>query len=103
MRARTSGTFPGIAAHAITNAAPARSISIEGRRRRYVGAMLLRTACFVAMVIAPVGLQGKLLLAACAIFLPYIAVVLANTYTRARTPEPQSPAPRALWGSAGRQ
>ena len=80
--------------HAITSAAVSRSASIGQRKRRYLVAMLIRTGCFIAMVVAPVGLEGKALLAAGAIFLPYAAVVIANAYSRGRqTPLASAEAP----------
>lgn len=60
----------------ITSARVARSEEIRGRQTRYVVSMLIRTACFVGAVIVDGALRWVLV--AAAIFLPYIAVVLAN-------------------------
>jgi len=50
--------------------------------------MLLRTLCFVGAVVADGWLRWTLV--AGAIFLPYVAVVLANAATR-RRPEEMTP------------
>lgn len=89
------------AVHAITTAALPRSASIGQRKQRYLVAMLVRTGCFIAMVVAPVGLEGKALLAGGAIFLPYVAVVIANAYTRGRQAPLDPPAARALGEDRG--
>ncbi|WGL50869.1 DUF3099 domain-containing protein [Nocardioides sp. BP30] len=64
----------------ITTAAQSRQVDIAHRQRRYVMAMGIRTLCFIGAVIAGVNhvvwLWPVLILAA--IFLPYIAVVMAN-------------------------
>lgn len=64
----------------ITTATQSRSASIKARRRRYLIAMSIRVACFLGMVILPLPIEGRIALAAGAIFLPYIAVVAANAY-----------------------
>ena len=61
----------------ITTAAPSRAEDISGRQRRYVISMLVRTACFVgAVAVGDNWLRWVLIV--CAVFLPYIAVVMAN-------------------------
>ena len=60
----------------ITSARVSRSDDIRGREVRYVLSMLVRTVCFIGAVFAD-GLLRWLLVAG-ALFLPYIAVVLAN-------------------------
>lgn len=60
----------------ITNARVASSEEMSGRVRRYTITMGFRTACFLAMIFVP-GIWRWLLFAG-AVFLPYIAVVLAN-------------------------
>ena len=60
----------------ITSARVSKSDDIRGREVRYVLSMLVRTICFVGAVFAD-GLFRWLLVAG-ALFLPYIAVVLAN-------------------------
>jgi len=47
-----------------------------GRQRRYLISMAVRTACFVAAIITSGPLRWVFLVAA--LFLPYIAVVIAN-------------------------
>lgn len=60
----------------ITSARVASSEEMSGRIRRYSITMAFRTACFIGMIFVP-GV-GRWILFACAVFLPYIAVVLAN-------------------------
>jgi hypothetical protein len=60
----------------ITSAQKSLSSDQPGRQRRYFISMMVRTACFILTVILPspfrwVALSG-------AVFLPYIAVVVAN-------------------------
>lgn len=69
---------------AITDARLSRAENLQYRRRRYLLAMTCRVLCFVAMVAVPASLEVKALFAAAAIFLPYIAVVLANSYDSRR-------------------
>ena len=76
----------------VTSAAEPRSVDIARRQRRYIAAMLLRVACFVAMLALPLPLAGRLALAGVAIVIPYFAVVAANAWAPARSaltrPEP---------------
>lgn len=72
----------------ITDTLQPRGESIKARRRRYLIAMSIRVACFVLMVVLPLPLEGKLLLALGAIFLPYFAVVAANAYDSRPTGTP---------------
>jgi hypothetical protein len=60
----------------ITDARPASSAEMSSRVRRYTITMAFRTACFVSMIF--VGGVTRWILFACAVVLPYIAVVLAN-------------------------
>jgi hypothetical protein len=64
------------AATVITDARSASSREISSRIRRYSITMAFRMACFVAMVLVHGWLRWSLL--GLAVFLPYIAVVLAN-------------------------
>lgn len=64
----------------ITSTAVSHSEELGHRQRRYLISMLVRTACFIAAV-AVDGWPRWVFLAA-AIFLPYIAVVLANAGVR---------------------
>jgi DUF3099 family protein len=61
---------------------------VAGRQRRYVISMSIRTVCFVSAVFTPS--PWRWILIAGALFLPYIAVVLANAGR-----EPTSNAPIA--------
>ena len=76
----------------ITDARFAASEELATRQRRYAITMAFRTACFIAMVFVPGVLRWVLF--ACAVFLPYVAVVLANqahqrgTSARTGTGEP---------------
>ena len=76
----------------ITNASISHSQDVRARQRRYVISMLIRTACFVGAIVASGPLRWVLV--AAALFLPYIAVVLANAGSRRApqnamfTPEP---------------
>lgn len=60
----------------ITNARVASSEEMAGRVRRYAITMAFRTACFIGMIFVP-GVW-RWILFACAVFLPYVAVLLAN-------------------------
>ena len=61
----------------ITTAAASRADDIRSRQRRYIWSMSVRTACFVGAVVVGPGWVRWVLIAA-AVFLPYIAVVMAN-------------------------
>ena len=61
----------------ITSAAANRSEDLAARQRRYAISMTLRTVCFIAAVLVGPGLLRWVLIAG-AVFLPYVAVVLAN-------------------------
>jgi hypothetical protein len=61
----------------ITTAATSRDEDIRARQRRYVFSMGLRTLCFVGAVIVGHGIVMWVLIV-CALFLPYVAVVMAN-------------------------
>jgi hypothetical protein len=52
------------------------SEDVQGRTRRYLVSMAIRTGCFVGAVLADGWLRWVLM--AGAVFLPYIAVVVAN-------------------------
>lgn len=64
----------------ITTASASRHEDIRRRQRRYLASMSLRTICFVGAVIVGEGLAMWLLIFG-AIFLPYVAVVMANAVT----------------------
>ncbi|WP_375425625.1 DUF3099 domain-containing protein [uncultured Friedmanniella sp.] len=78
----------------ITSARGAASTELSGRVRRYTLAMAFRMACFLAMIVVDGWLRWVLL--AVAVFMPYLAVVLANqadhrssSPLESLTPEPE--------------
>lgn len=89
----------------ITNAQLGTSREMASREKRYAITMAIRTACFISMIFVPGPFRWVLL--GGAIFLPYIAVVLANqANTRVQTsdrvvPGEPSPAPQLTTGPAG--
>ena len=60
----------------ITNAKEALSQQQRGRQRRYFVSMMVRTACFISTIFLPNPYRWFAM--AGAVFLPYIAVVIAN-------------------------
>ena len=64
----------------ITTAAESRQVDIAHRQKRYLMAMGIRTLCFIGAVIAGVNHVVWLwpVLIVAALFLPYVAVVMAN-------------------------
>lgn len=66
--------------HSITSAAPGHSVDMHQRMVRYSVAMGIRVVCIVALFF----LDGwfKLIAVAGAVFLPWIAVVIANAQTQ---------------------
>lgn len=60
----------------ITSAQKSLSNDQPGRQRRYFISMMIRTACFILTVILPSPFRWVAL--AGAVFLPYVAVVVAN-------------------------
>ncbi|HVX52940.1 DUF3099 domain-containing protein [Nocardioides sp.] len=64
----------------ITTAAESRRVEQSARQRRYALAMSIRSVCFVGAVLAALGHVVWLwpILIVAALFLPYIAVVMAN-------------------------
>ena len=63
----------------ITTAAPSKAEEIAARQRRYLFSMGIRTACFIGAVLADGWLRWVLIVGA--LFLPYVAVVMANVST----------------------
>lgn len=61
----------------VTSAQPGRSADLDSRIARYAWMMSIRIVCFVLAVITPSPWRWMFIVAA--VFLPYIAVVLANT------------------------
>lgn len=68
--------------HSITTAHEAHSTALGAREKRYAISMGIRTACFIGAVVADGWLRWVLLVGAA--FLPYVAVVLANSGVRRR-------------------
>ena len=66
----------------ITTARTSIADDIAGRQRRYLISMAVRTACVIGAVVVGPGVLRWVLVAG-AVLLPYVAVVLANTQTRA--------------------
>ena len=66
----------GATASVITDARGPSSVELGRRVKRYSMAMAFRMACFLSMVFVEGWLRWTLL--AFAVFLPYVAVVLAN-------------------------
>jgi hypothetical protein len=62
--------------HSITGARTSLREDVAGRQRRYFISMMIRTLCFILMVIFPSPWRWIFL--AGAFFLPYIAVIVAN-------------------------
>ena len=71
-----SHLHPAPVAAVITDARGAASAELSSRMRRYTIAMTFRLACFIGMAFVGGWLRWTLL--AFAVFLPYVAVVLAN-------------------------
>ena len=63
-------------AHSITKARTSLREDVAGRQRRYFISMMIRTLCFILMVIFPSPWRWIFLVGA--LFLPYISVVIAN-------------------------
>jgi hypothetical protein len=72
----------------ITDAPTSHSDDLSGRYRKYVVSMLVRTACFLCF--AFIDHWSRWLFIAGAVFLPYVAVVLANAGRESRGPAPES-------------
>ena len=60
----------------ITSAPKSLKSDLAGRQRRYLISMIIRTICFLLTVVLPSPIRWFAL--AGAMFLPYIAVVIAN-------------------------
>ncbi len=68
----------------ITDARASSLVELDKRVKRYSLAMAFRMACFLSMVFVDGWLRWTLL--AFAVFLPYVAVVLANQADERTTP-----------------
>ena len=78
---------PRTGAHAvpvITDARGATSVEHDSRVKRYAWTMAFRTACFVSMIFVEGPLRWVLF--AGAVFLPYVAVLLANQSNQRHEP-----------------
>jgi hypothetical protein len=71
--------------HSITTAAPGHSVDMHQRMVRYAMAMGIRMVCIIALFFLDGWL--KLIAVAGAVFLPWVAVVIANAQTKAETYE----------------
>lgn len=71
-----SGRTGGGEVHRITTAQTGLTDDQRSRTRRYLISMAIRTVCFLGAVLAPSPWRWILL--AGAVFLPYVAVVMAN-------------------------
>lgn len=74
----------------ITDARTPTSEEHAGRVKRYAITMAFRTACFIAMIFVP-GFW-RWVLFACAVFLPYVAVLFANQAHQRGMTNPVEPA-----------
>ena len=87
--------------HSITSAKRSASEDLEMRQRRYLWSMLVRTVCFIGLVITPNPWRWSFLLGAAVI--PAIAVVLGNAADRRTTdtlPSRQDEEPHGELGPA---
>lgn len=77
----------------ITSARVSHSEDIRGRQLRYVLSMLVRTVCFIGAVVTDGVLRWVLV--AGALFLPYVAVILANAGVQKEPDPPETFNPAA--------
>ena len=70
----------------ITSARASHSVDIHKRQTRYLLSMGIRTTCFILAIVTTGWLRWVLV--AGAVFLPYVAVVLANATDRRSQPGP---------------
>ncbi|WP_432563405.1 DUF3099 domain-containing protein [Kineococcus sp. SYSU DK003] len=76
------------ASYRITDAPTSHTDDLGVRYRKYVVSMVIRTACFLAFVF--VDHWTRWIFVVGAIFLPYVAVVLANAGRETRSAPPES-------------
>jgi len=76
MKPSKKSATPAQESFSITSAPKSLKNDLAGRQRRYLISMIIRTACFLLTVILPSPYRWFAL--AGAMFLPYIAVVIAN-------------------------
>ena len=72
----------------ITSARTSHSEDLHKRQVRYLLSMGIRTVCFVLAIVTTGPLRW--ILVAAAVFLPYVAVILANAKDRRSEPGPPS-------------
>ena len=70
----------------ITSARSGRSDDIKRRQTKYLVSMGVRTVCFVLAILLPSPIRWVMVFGA--VFLPYVAVVLANAADGRRTTGP---------------
>jgi len=83
----------------ITGAVQSRSADLDRRINRYLASMAVRTACVVLIFV--VHGPARWVFAVGAVFLPYVAVLLANTGDRRHGTAPAPVEHRALGTAAG--
>jgi Flp pilus assembly protein TadB len=66
----------------VTSARPGHSVDLDSRIVRYAWMMSIRVVCFVLAVLTPSPWRWMFVVAA--VFLPYVAVVMANARRSAR-------------------
>jgi hypothetical protein len=88
----------------ITTARTGATAEMNSRVRRYTITMAFRTACFISMIFVPGAF--KWVLFACALLLPYVAVVFANQANRrsdSRWAEVQGPGDQRELGTGAEE
>ncbi|MDO9379945.1 MAG: DUF3099 domain-containing protein [Nocardioidaceae bacterium] len=78
----------------ITSARPGRSVDLRNRQTRYLVSMMIRTICFVLAVVASGPLRWIFIFGA--VFLPYVAVIFANTSSENGTDDPEVITPEPM-------
>jgi Flp pilus assembly protein TadB len=83
----------------VTSAQPGRSEDLDSRIARYAWMMSIRIVCFVLAVLTPSPWRWIFIVAA--VFLPYVAVVLANAHrtTQLSSADPYTAPERPAIGS----
>ena len=76
MKPSKKSATPAPESFSITSAPKSLKSDLAGRQRRYLISMIIRTVCFLLTVVLPSPYRWFALVGA--MFLPYIAVVIAN-------------------------
>ena len=76
MKPSRKSAIPVQESFSITSAPKSLKSDLAGRQRRYLISMIIRTLCFLLTVVLPSPYRWFALVGA--MFLPYIAVVIAN-------------------------